>query len=212
LRQGRHHRRPVGPSRIAPTETSLWAEGSWLAGLKFAQPVHHIRREDYIAAVEAAAARRDRLTAQIERMLADWTLAPVAAMQTMRGMAPVDPASLAAELGDLSRFANPRRLMAYLGLVRNQHQTRRSDQGRQRRRTSTADRGGLALPLPGAGQPSVAAPPGGATEADPRDRLEGAPAAVRATASSPAPVSRPMSSSPRSPASWRASSGPSPGG
>jgi len=102
-------------------------------------------------------------------------------------------------LGDLSRFANPRQLMAYLGLVQNQHQTRRSDQGRQRRRPSTADRGGLALPLPGAGQPSVAAPPGGATEADPRDRLEGAAAAVRATASSPAPVSRPMSSPPQSP-------------
>jgi len=39
--------------------------------------------EDYIAAVEAAQARRDRLTAQIEAMLADWTLAPVvAALQT----------------------------------------------------------------------------------------------------------------------------------
>jgi transposase len=50
--------------------------------------VHHIVLEDYIAAVEAAAARRDRLTAQIEAMLPDWTLAPVvAALQTMRGMA-----------------------------------------------------------------------------------------------------------------------------
>ena len=37
-------------------------------------------------AVEAAAARRDRLTAQIEAMLPDWTLAPVvAALQMMRG-------------------------------------------------------------------------------------------------------------------------------
>ena len=44
--------------------------------------------EDYIAAVEAAEARRDRLTAQIEAMLPDWELAPVvAALQTMRGMA-----------------------------------------------------------------------------------------------------------------------------
>ena len=87
-------------------------------------------------------------------MLADWTLVPVvAALQTMRGMALVNAASLVAELGDLSRFANPRQLMAYLGLVQNQHQTRRSDQGRQRRRPSTADRGGLALPLPGPPQP-----------------------------------------------------------
>ena len=65
--------------------------------------------EDSIAAVEAAEARRDRLTAQIEAMLPDWTLAPVvAALQTMRGMALVNAATLIAELGDLSRFADPR--------------------------------------------------------------------------------------------------------
>ena len=70
--------------------------------------------EDYIEAVEAAEARRDRLTAQIEAMLPDWTLFPVvAALQTMRGMALVNAATLIAELGDLSRFANPRQLMAY---------------------------------------------------------------------------------------------------
>ena len=69
--------------------------------------------EDYIATVEAAKARRDRLTAQIEAMLPDGTLAPVvAALQTMRGMALVNTATLIAELGDLSRFANPRQLMA----------------------------------------------------------------------------------------------------
>ena len=48
--------------------------------------MHHIVLEDYIATVEATQARRDRLTAQIEAMLPDWTLAPVvAALQTMRG-------------------------------------------------------------------------------------------------------------------------------
>ena len=78
--------------------------------------------EDYIAAVEAAEARRDRLTAQIAAMLPDWTLAPVvAALQAMRGMALVNAATLIAELGDLSRFANPRQLMAYLGLVPSEH-------------------------------------------------------------------------------------------
>jgi transposase len=94
----------------------------WLAGLRFAQAAHHIVLEDYIQAVEAARARRDRLTAQIEAMLPDWTLAPVvAALQTMRGMALVNAATLIAELGDLSRFANPRQLMAYLGLVPSEH-------------------------------------------------------------------------------------------
>jgi transposase len=91
-------------------------------GLKFEQAVHHLVLEDYIATVEAAAARRDRLTAQIEAILPDWRLAPVvAALQTMRGMALVNAATLIAELGDLSRFANPRQLMAYLGLVPSEH-------------------------------------------------------------------------------------------
>ena len=55
-------------------------------------------------------------------MLPDWTLAPVvAALQTMRGMALVNAATLIAELGDLSRFANPRQLMAYLGLVPSEY-------------------------------------------------------------------------------------------
>jgi transposase len=35
----------------------------------------------------------------------------------MRGMALVNAATLIAELGDLSRFADPRQLMVYLGLV-----------------------------------------------------------------------------------------------
>src|SRR6266446_4558145 len=112
LRQGCHYRRPAW--------TKLHRR--WLAGLKFEQAVHHIVLEDYVQAVEAAAARRDRLTAQIEAMLPDWTLAPVvAALQTMRGMALVNAATLIAELGDLSRFANPRQLMAYLGLVPCEH-------------------------------------------------------------------------------------------
>src|SRR5258708_39548221 len=83
---------------------------------------HHIVLEDYIAAVEAAEARRDRLTAQIAAMLPDWTLAPVvAALQTMRSMAMVNAATLIAELGDLSRFADPRQLMAYLGLTPSEY-------------------------------------------------------------------------------------------
>ena len=112
LRQGRHYGRPAW--------TKLHRR--WLAGLKFEHAVHHLVLEDYIAAVEAAKTRRDRLTTQIEAMLPDWTLAPVvAALQTMRGMALVNAATLIAELGDLSRFTNPRQLMAYLGLVPSEH-------------------------------------------------------------------------------------------
>jgi len=112
LRQGCHYGRPAW--------TKLHRR--WLAGLKFEQAVHHLVLEDYVQAVEAAEARRDRLTAQIAAMLPDWTLAPVvAALQALRGMALVNAATLVAELGDLSRFANPRQLMAYLGLVPSEH-------------------------------------------------------------------------------------------
>jgi transposase len=112
LRQSCHYGRPAW--------TKLHRR--WLAGLRFEQSAHHIVLEDYIAAVEAAEARRDRLTAQIEAMLPDWTLAPVvAALQTMRGIALVNAVTLIAELGDLSRFANARQLMAYLGLVPSEH-------------------------------------------------------------------------------------------
>jgi transposase len=47
--------------------------------MAFEQAAHHIVLEDYVQAVEAAEARRERLTAQIEAMLRDWTLAPVVA-------------------------------------------------------------------------------------------------------------------------------------
>ena len=94
----------------------------WLAGLRFEQPAHHIVLEDCIATIEAATARRDRLTAQIEVMLADWVLAPVVhALQSLRGLALVAAATVIAELGDITRFTNPRQLMAYLGLVPSEH-------------------------------------------------------------------------------------------
>jgi transposase len=119
LRHGRHYNRPA------------WTlmHRRWLAGLRFDQEIHHIVLEDLIATVEAAAARRDRLTQQIEMALPDWSLAPVVrALQALRGIALVTAATIIAELGDLTRFANPRHLMAYLGLVPSEQssgQTRR---------------------------------------------------------------------------------------
>ena len=112
LRHGHHYHRPA------------WTlmHRRWMAGLRFEQAAHHILLEDGIAAVEAATARRDRLEAHIEAALPDWSLAPVVrALQALRGMALVAAATLVAELGDITRFANPRQLMAYLGLVPSEH-------------------------------------------------------------------------------------------
>ena len=112
LRHGHHYNRPA------------WAlmHRRWLAGMRFEHAVHHIVLEDCIAAVEAATARRDRLEAHIAAALPDWSLAMVVhALQALRGMALVAAATLVAELGDITRFANPRQLMAYLGLVPSEH-------------------------------------------------------------------------------------------
>jgi transposase len=112
LRHGHHY------SRTAWT----LVHRRWLAGLRFEQSIHHIVLEDCIATVEAATARRDRLQQQIKTALADCSLVPVVhALQALRGMALVTAATLVAELGDITRFTNPRQLMAYLGLVPSEH-------------------------------------------------------------------------------------------
>src|ERR1700730_11029306 len=122
LRQGCHYRRPAWTKLHRPHGSSPWAEGSRLAGLKFAQVVHHIVLEDYIAAVEAAETPARSADGADRGDAAGLDIGPVvAALQTMRGMALVNAATLIAELGDLSRFANPRQLMAYLGLVPSEH-------------------------------------------------------------------------------------------
>ena len=88
----------------------------WLNGLHVEFAAHHIVLEDCIATAEAATARRDRLEAHIEAALADWSRAPVVrALQALRGMA------LVAELGDITRFDDPRQLMADLGLAPAEH-------------------------------------------------------------------------------------------
>ena len=149
--------------------------------------MHHIVLEDCIAAVEAATARRDRLEAHIEAALPDWSLAPVVhALQALRGVALVAAATLVAELGDITRFANPRQLMAYLGLVPSEHSsggTRRqggiTKAGNGAARTD-ADRGRLELSVPGPDQPRAVAAAGGPGQADPRHRVEGTGTAVSA--------------------------------
>jgi len=91
---------------------------SWLAGLRFEPPAQQIVLDEYRRAHAEAEARRDRLTAALERLMAGWKRAPlVGALQAMRGVALVTAATLVAEIGDFRRFSHPRQLMAYLGQV-----------------------------------------------------------------------------------------------
>jgi transposase len=87
-------------------------------------------------------------------------MAPVVtALQAMRGVALVVAVTVVAEVGDFRRFANPRQLMAYLGLVPSEHssgrhrQARRHHQGRQCPGTTLADRRSLDSPHASAHQP-----------------------------------------------------------
>jgi len=94
----------------------------WLAGQAFEQDAHRIVFQDYVEAVWASQDRRDQLEARISAMLAGWSLAPlVEALRALRGLDTISAVSFVAAVGDLSRFENPRRLMAYLGLVPSEH-------------------------------------------------------------------------------------------
>ncbi len=59
-----------------------------------------------------------RVEEQILCLLPKWNLrAVVDALQAMRGIALINAVVLVTEVGDFTRFSNPRELMAYFGLV-----------------------------------------------------------------------------------------------
>ena len=98
------------------------AHRRWLAGLSFAHPAQQVVLQEQIDAITEAERRRDRLGEQIRGLARDWSMAPVvAALQAMRGIAFLSAVVLVAEIGDFRRFANPRQLMAWLGLVPSEH-------------------------------------------------------------------------------------------
>jgi transposase len=90
----------------------------WLSDLSFPHPSQQIVLQEYMATVREGTERTARMTDQIQQLLPQWRWNPVVeALQALRGVAPIVAATTIAEVGDLSRFDNPRRLMAYLGLV-----------------------------------------------------------------------------------------------
>jgi transposase len=94
----------------------------WLTTVHFDHPAQQIVLQDSIHAVTDAENRVERLTRQIEELIPQWSMAPVAeALQAMRGVGLIVAVIMAAEVGDFSRFANPRQLMAYLGLAPPEH-------------------------------------------------------------------------------------------
>jgi transposase len=97
---------------------------SWLANLRLD---HHEQRfvlEELLQAERQAGERVERLEQAMREALADWSLAPlVPALMAMRGIDLVAAVTMLAEIGELTRFESPRRLMAYVGLVPSERST-----------------------------------------------------------------------------------------
>ena len=65
--------------------------------------------QDYVDAVMDAERRLQRVEEQIFGLLSEWNLRPVVdALQVMRGIALINAVVLVAEVGDFTRFSNPR--------------------------------------------------------------------------------------------------------
>jgi len=107
-----------------PSNKTRWTKThyNWLEALKFGHDWQQVVLQEYIDAVKAASQRVADITMQMERVLPQWSLAPVVnSLVALRGIDKLAAMVLLAELGDISRFASPRQLMAYLGLVPSEH-------------------------------------------------------------------------------------------
>jgi transposase len=116
LRHGRH--RPDG--------MTAWTlkHAQWLAQQRFELTTLQVVYEEYSATLAVLADRVARLDRAVSRAIA--TLAPtqqalVGALATLRGVQLITAATIVSEVGTLRRFATPRHLMGYTGLVPREH-------------------------------------------------------------------------------------------
>lgn len=128
---------------IAYSGKSSWtaAHLRWLAALKLPHPSQQIGFQEYLHAISESGARIARLEQALRDALPSWHLAPlVAALQALRGVQLIAAITLVAELQDFMRFAHPRQLMAYVGLVPGEHSS-----GARRRQGAITKAGNAAV-------------------------------------------------------------------
>jgi transposase len=116
LRQGR--RVPPG---VTPWGTRHLA---WVKQQNFEQAAQQATLVDYLHEVVHEAERIVRLERSIDtaiETLPQKMRAVIDALQSLRGIAKVSAVSIMAELGEVSRFENPRQLMGYSGIVSREH-------------------------------------------------------------------------------------------
>ena len=90
----------------------------YLRELVLPHPAMKAILEEYLQGIDAAHQRVHRLEASMLSLLETWRLKPaVQALMAFRGFQLVAAMITVSELGDIHRFAHPRQLMTYLGLV-----------------------------------------------------------------------------------------------
>src|SRR5690349_2856345 len=94
----------------------------WLCNRRFAHPAQQIAFQTYLNALEHEEQRKAELDKQIRDLVGQSHWAKLAlALQALRGVGPTVAATVIAEVGDFSRFAHPRQLVAYFGLAPGEH-------------------------------------------------------------------------------------------
>ena len=98
------------------------AHERYLAKVSFAHPAQNIAYSEYRQTVSEGASRVERLSQAVAQEVEHWRMQPVVrSVMTLRGLDLIAATTVVAELGDLKRFAHPRELMGYLGLVPSEH-------------------------------------------------------------------------------------------
>jgi transposase len=105
---------------IRYTGSATWgpAHLRWLSEVVCPTPAQHIVLQAYVRAVNDHTERLGRLDRELQDQVQSWRLYPVVeALQALRGVQFTVAVTTVAELGDLTRFDNPRQLMKCLGLI-----------------------------------------------------------------------------------------------
>jgi len=112
----RHDIRYTGRANWSP------AHLRWLSEVVCPTPAQQIVFQEYVQTVTEQTERLQRLEHELHEQVKTWRLAPVVeALQALRGVQFTVAVTTVAELGDLTRFENPRQLMSYLGLTPSEY-------------------------------------------------------------------------------------------
>lgn len=113
------------------------AHRRWVSAFSFHNLWQQLALDELRRTIEDRLAQCERLEAALREAVLNWRFYPaVLGLQAMRGVQFTTAVGMLAELGDLSRFAHPRQLMAWLGVTPSEHSS-----GNKRRQGSITKTG-----------------------------------------------------------------------